>query len=99
MVITQKITSLAFEIHDGKANISVSLKVYVLPSCVFVCVFCIKRPVHKNKGRCRDVRKCIHALHTGERIGIQYKHVHSSTVNYWNKFMKQFLISHSVIYV
>ena len=32
MVITQKITSLAFEIHDGKTSIKVSLK------CVCVCV-------------------------------------------------------------
>ena len=44
MVITQKITSLAFEIHDGKASISMSLIiVYVFPVCV--CVFFVEKKV------------------------------------------------------
>ena len=39
MVITQKITSLAFEIHDGKTSIKVSLK-HVCFQCVCVCILC-----------------------------------------------------------
>lgn len=40
MVITQKITSLAFEIHDGKAGIKASLKCV----CVFsVCASAVQK--------------------------------------------------------
>ena len=38
MVITQKITSLAFEIHDGKAFMERGSQVHFNKQCACVCV-------------------------------------------------------------
>lgn len=48
MVITQKITSLAFEIHDGK------ISVCVFNVCVCVYPLCLKKEKKKKKGGRHD---------------------------------------------